>query len=116
MFLIRGRGGSPGGAATGDDEGLGRELTSTPLPLHLYPGSSLVGRGADESQLDVLVAGAGDARANGVYRRCGTQNDAPRGARAPRKKKIRARARARGGEAFVGVWGRVDPFESNAPP
>ena len=27
---------------------------------------------------EILVAGAGDARANGVYARCGTQNDAPR--------------------------------------
>ena len=34
--------------------------------------------GGPTSDGEILVAGAGDARANGVYARCGTQNDAPR--------------------------------------
>ena len=87
MFSFRSRGGPAATPPPVDD------LSQAPLALLPAKSTSFLGENLEiDAQLrnSILVAGAGDARANGLYRRCGTQNDAPRaaasGARARRRR------------------------------
>ena len=65
------------------EAGVDPDMSTAPLPLKLVSGTSFPGEKVDiEVQLcaSIVVRGAGDARANGIYVRAGTQNAAPRGA------------------------------------
>ena len=57
------------------------DLSQAPLALQSSGiRSSFLGENLEvDAQLkqSIMVSGAGDARANGIYRRCGTQNEAP---------------------------------------